>query len=201
MRKLILQMQTSLDMFICDQTGSTEGFVWNWEPDWKWDGQLQAEFIGLKQSIDCVLLSRKMAAEGFIDYWHSIAIDQANPASQFARAIDAANKVVFSKTAQVSAWPNTVFATAGLAETIHDLKRQAGKHIIAYGGAGFASALLGADLIDELILYVNPIAFGSGTSLFESAAGKNRFELMDARAYPCGMAVLKYKRPAAGMAD
>jgi len=196
MRKLILQMQTSLDMYACDQNGTTDGFVWNWEPDWKWDSQLQAEFIRLKQSVDCVLLSRKMADEGFIDYWHGIAADLANPASNFARAIDTAQKVVFSKTNRESIWPNTIIATESLAETIHALKRQNGKNIVAYGGVDFARALVNADLIDELILHVNPIAFGKGKGIFETAPDKIKFQLVDATSFSCGVAVLKYARTA-----
>jgi len=186
-------MQTSLDLFVCDETGSTEGFIWNWEPDWKWDIRLQREFIGLIQSVDCVLLSRKMADEGFIDYWHSIAAQDANPASTFARDIDLAEKVVFSRTRKKSSWPNATLASSDFVQTIVELKESKGKTIIAYGGVEFASELITSGLIDELVFYTNPIAFGRGKSIFENSKTKMRFQLLSATSYECGVVILKYK--------
>jgi len=193
MRKLILQMQTSLDLFVCDEKGSTEGFVWNWEPDWKWDQKLQEEFIRLKQSMDCVLLSRKMAAEGFIDYWHSIAAQEANPAARFATEIDRARKIIFSKSKRESSWPRADFATEDLATTIQKLKGQNGKEMIAYGGAGLAKELIRTGFVDELHLYVNPVVFGKGESIFQKIAEKLPVQLTEAKGFDCGVVVLKYR--------
>ena len=47
-------------------------------------------------------------------------------------------KVVFTKTLDKSAWDNTVTAKGDLVDEITHLKKQDGKHIIAYlGGATF----------------------------------------------------------------
>src|SRR5256884_6596034 len=42
------------------------------------------------------------------------------------------------------------------------LKEQRGKDIVVYGGATFVSALLEYYLIDELNIFVNPVAIGRG---------------------------------------
>jgi len=69
-------------------------------------------------------------------------------------------KVVFTKTLVISEWVNTILAKGDFANEITQLKKQAGKDIIAYGGASFVSALIQQELIDEFHLYINPTAFG-----------------------------------------
>jgi dihydrofolate reductase len=187
-------MQTSLDLFVCDQNGSTEGFIWNWESDWKWDKELQQEFIELTQSVDCVLLSRKMAEEGFVDYWHTIATQIGNPASIFAKETDSAMKLVFSRTKTESKWPNTILASFSLTETISRLKSVNGKNIIAYCGVEFASELVKTNLVDEFIFYMNPIVFGKGRSIFEKEEAKIEFGNTSAKSFPCGIAIIKYRK-------
>jgi len=194
MRKLILQIQTSLDMYVCDQIGSTEGFIWNWEPEWTWDDNLQREFIELKKSIDCILLSRKMATQGFIDHWHSIANQESNSESRFARLIDSAKKVIFSRNEGKSEWPNSDYVKGNLASTINQLKNQDGKNIIVYGGAEFANEVVKTGLLDELHLYVNPIVFGGGNNIFTGIPERTNLRLVDVTGYKCGVAVMKYKK-------
>ena len=63
--------------------------------------------------------------------------------------------------------------------------------MIAYGGAGFASSLINAGLIDEYHLFVNPTALGGGLPLFNTNNALN-LELVDARSFDCGMAVVTY---------
>ena len=43
-----------------------------------------------------------------------------------------------------------------------------GKDIIVYGGATFVSSLIENGLIDELNLFVNPVAIGEGMRVFGS---------------------------------
>jgi len=193
MRKLILQMQTSVDCLVCDGEGTTDGFVWNWGPEWTWDEALQGKFIELKKSIDCILLSRKMAEEGFIDYWHEIAVEDSLPASRFAASIDAAEKVVFSRSPRTASWPRTRMAGKTLTEEIRDLKARGGKNMIAYGGAEFAAALLRSGEVDEVKLFINPIAFGRGKNPFEGMTEAFRLRLARAEAFPCGVLVAKFE--------
>src|SRR5206468_3394310 len=76
-------------------------------------------------------------------------------------------KLVFSKTLAESAWQNTKLVKGDMAEQVNLLKAQVGKDILAYGGPTFASALITAGLVDELHLFVNPTAVGSGRSMFK----------------------------------
>lgn len=192
MRKLKLQVQVSVDGYIADANGKTDWMVWNWGPEWTWDTALRSYFIGLKDTVDCVLLSRKMAEEGFIAHWAKTAEDAGNPQYPFAKKIADAQKVVFSKTLTRSVWANTSMAGGDLSTEVNNLKKQDGKDIIVYGGATFASSLIEAGLIDEFHLFVNPAILGNGRSIFKSPVDKPALSLMSAKSYDCGVAVLVY---------
>ncbi|MEI9810698.1 MAG: dihydrofolate reductase family protein [Bacteroidota bacterium] len=87
---------------------------------------------------------------------------------EFAQRIVAAKKFIFTKTLAQSEWENTELIKGNLADEIRKLKNQEGKDIIVYGGSSFVSALIKEGLIDELHLFVNPVALGSGDSVFSS---------------------------------
>src|SRR5882672_491385 len=104
MKKLKLQVQISIDGCISPHN-SQDWLVWGWGNEWTWDGALQVYFNQLTSSISCVLLSRKMAQEGFIDHWTAMGRETGNPQSIFAKVITESDKVVFSKTLEASIWP------------------------------------------------------------------------------------------------
>jgi dihydrofolate reductase len=64
MRKLKLQVQISVDGFIELPNGEMDWLVWNW------DDKLKAYINELTNSVDTILLGRKMT-EGFVSHWSS----------------------------------------------------------------------------------------------------------------------------------
>jgi dihydrofolate reductase len=192
MKKLKLQVQLSLDGYMADAQGNSDWMVWNWGPLWTWDEALRQHFIDLTAIIDTVLLSRKMAEEGFINHWARVAADTTGPQHLFARSIAQARKVVFTKTLHEAVWENTHLAKGNLIEEVNKLKKEPGKDMIVYGGASFAASLIEARLIDEYHLFINPVALGNGLSLFNNPAHKFKLTLTDARSFDCGVTVLTY---------
>src|SRR5215813_9387659 len=55
------------------------------------------------------------------------------------------------------------------------------------------SALIGEKLIDELNLFVNPVALGNGVPIFQQIEGVRQLRLMNSPVYPCGIALLQYE--------
>ncbi|MCW3110902.1 MAG: deaminase, partial [Segetibacter sp.] len=198
MRKLKLEVQISIDGYIAETDGKTDWMVWNWGPVWKWDGELQKYHTDLTKSVDCVLLSRQMAEEGFIDHWARAAQNPKDPQSTFAKHITDTRKIVFTKTLDKTkpipgGWDNTDIAKSDLAREIHKLKQQKGKDIIVYGGATFVSSLIKAELIDEFHLLVNPVAVGSGLTIFNTLDRKQNMVLVKSKSFACGIVLLHYK--------
>ncbi|MGO4333881.1 dihydrofolate reductase family protein [Labrys sp. KB_33_2] len=194
MRKLKLEMQISADGFSSSQDGINDWMVWNWAPDWGWDEELRRYHHDLNFSSDCILLSRVMAEEGFHQHWQTVAEDSASLQSSFAKAIGDMRKVVFSRTLTETRWANTEIARSGLSEEVTRLKQEPGKDIIVYGGPILVSSLAEAGLIDEFHFIVNPALLGSGKAVLGELRKTTRLRLIDARPFPCGVAVLHYAK-------
>lgn len=56
-------------------------------------------------------------------------------------------------------------------------------------GTTFVSSLIGSGLIDELNLFVNPVAIGKGMRIFEA---RRPLKMTSSTAYPCGIVVNTY---------
>jgi dihydrofolate reductase len=75
-------------------------------------------------------------------------------------------------------------------EEIANLKKQNGKDIIVYGGAGFVSSLIKEGLIDEYHLFIHPTAIGDGMTIFKSLGRTQKFSVIQSRFYSNGVTVL-----------
>lgn len=191
MRKLILQMQMSVDGFVGADSVS-DWQVWNWGDDNRWDEALKLDFNAHVRSIDTILLSRKMAEEGYLSHWGNAAKKYPqDPFYAFAQRIVDVQKVVPSDRLETSRWERTVVTSGDLPREVGALKAEEGSNIAVFGGAGFASALIAAELVDEFQFYVNPAALGGGTRIFDQA-GFRKLRLLGSKAYECGIVVNRY---------
>ena len=193
MRKLILQMQMSVDGYVSPANGNLDWQLWGWGERWGWDDRLKQDFNAVFEGIDTILLSRPIAEEGYLDHWGRAAKNfPANPHYAFAQRIVEARKVVLTGKLASSRWERTVVARGGMAEEVNALKREPGKDIISIGGVGFASALVAAGLVDEVQFSVNPTAVGAGRSVFHDQRKGHRLRLLRSTAYESGMVVNRY---------
>ena len=64
--------------------------------------------------------------------------------------------------------------------------------ILTYGGAGFASALIKAGLVDDYHLFINPTAIGDGMPIFKMLDSKLGLKLVNAHAFEVGIVALNY---------
>ena len=191
MKKLILQMQISVDGFVgADENRRWQ--LWEWGDESDWDDELKRDFNAVFQTVDTILLSRKMAEEGYLDHWGNAA--RKFPQDRFyafARRIVAADKVVLSDRLKASRWERTTVASGDLPREVDALKASEGGNIAVFGGVGFASALIAAGLVDEFQLFINPAVLGAGLRIFDQG-GFARLKLTGSQAYACGMVVNRY---------
>lgn len=193
MRNLILQTQVSVDGYVGRAGDGPDWQVWNWGPESPWDDPLKARFNAVFRDIDTILLSRKILEGGYLDHWSQFARDYSdNRDFAFAKRIVDARKVVFSKTLQKTKWAGTGLARRPLVEEVDILKAESGRDLIAFGGAGFASALIANDLVDEYQFYVNPVALREGLSIFKERGSDSNLKLREVESYACGIVVVRY---------
>ena len=191
MKKLILQMQMSVDGFV----GANDDHrwqLWEWGDDSAWDDELKRDFNAGFARIDTILLSRKMAEEGYLTHWGNAARKYPkDPFYAFAQRIVEAEKIVASDKLETSHWERTRVVGGDLPREVNALKQGEGGDIAVFGGAGFASALIAAGLVDELQLFINPAALGDGEKIFDRS-GFRQLRLLGSKAYACGMVVNRY---------
>jgi len=190
-RKLKLQVQITVDGFVAGPNG---------EQDWmnmNWDSKIMNYINELTDSVDTILLGRKMT-DGFVSYWTSVKPD--SPEYPFARKMVDKPKYVFTKTLQKSNWENTKIVKGNLVEEINALKNKSGKDpagdeagIIVYGGATFVSSLIKNNLIDEYHLFINPSAIGKGISIFKEINKNFNLKLVKSIAFECGIVMNLYE--------
>ena len=183
LRKLKLLVQMSIDGYIAGPNSEMDWMVWNW------DDKLKEYVNKLTDSVDSILLGRKMA-EGFISHWSDVMTKPDDPDYVFAKKMIEIPKVVFTKTLNKSEWVNTDIARGDLTDEINKLKSQNGKDIIVYGGASFDSSLINAGLIDEFYLFVNPAAIGNGMSIFKELNKVQKFTMVESIPFDCGIVLL-----------
>ena len=73
---------------------------------------------------------------------------------------------------------------------VRRLKEQPGKTIWLVGGGQINTLMLNAGLIDEIILFIQPIVLGSGLPLFAGEGATTSFKLQSSKADPSGMVQL-----------
>jgi dihydrofolate reductase len=182
MRKLKLQMQVTVDGYVAGPEGQLDWMTFDMDPG------LIAFINHLTDTSDTILLGRKMTA-GFVKYWEHAATQKDSPEYDFAQKMVGLPKVVFSRTVKHVEGKNVRVENGDLGGALKQLKSQPGKDIIVYGGATFVSSLIQHGLIDEMNLFVNPVAIGSGMQVFK---GKTPLKLAASTAYPSGIVVNSY---------
>jgi dihydrofolate reductase len=100
-------------------------------------------------------------------------------------------KVVFSSTVTDVEW-NARLSSRPAQEEIPELKREPGKDVVAFGGAGFARSLAEHRLIDEYRINVHPVALGAGLPLFHGLTEPLRLELVSSTVYADGVVTQTY---------
>ena len=192
MRRVILFMVTSLDGFVSGPAGELD-----WENrDPEVGGLLIPELL---ETTDTLILGRVLF-EGFAKFWPAVARDPATPAeiAVFARWVDTAAKVVFSRTLDAVTWTNSRLVRAdgdpAIRAAIGALKEEPGGDIVLFGGVRFAQTCVRLGLVDEFRFKQQAIALGAGKPLFGEIAERKALRLLRTKEFKCGV-VAQYFEP------
>jgi dihydrofolate reductase len=97
----------------------------------------------------------------------------------FTGVMNAARKVVFSRTLKRAEWANTT-------EEIDKLRQGGDGHIVVWGGVGLWRSLMRLDLIDEFRFDLHPYVAGEGTRLFDGFPTSYRLDLVSSTEFSNG---------------
>jgi dihydrofolate reductase len=150
-------------------------------------GGMYAELAG--QS-DALLQGRRT-------YQVSAAAWPSRSGDPFTDWINRVQKYVVSNTLteKDATWnPTTVIRGDDLIRTVTELRAKPGGYIYVYGSATMVRALLAADLVDELLLTIEPIILGGGKTIFAHNGKAIPFTLESTVKASTGAQVCRYVR-------
>jgi dihydrofolate reductase len=122
------------------------------------------------------------------------SMTRTSPAHPFAPILNAARKVVFSRTLRTADWAGTTIAAGDTTEEINKLRRGGDGHIIVWGGVTLFRSLMGLDLIDDLHVSMFPYVTGQGTRLFDGLPSSYQLDLISSVPSPSGIIELRFRR-------
>lgn len=177
MGRLIYAAITSLDGFISDEDGSF---------DWAFPGDEVHAFINeLERPIGTYLYGRRMYET--MSFWET-ATDlegQSGPMVEYADIWRAADKVVYSRTLDAVSTARTSLEQSFRPAEVARLKSAVDADL-SIGGPEIASHALAAGLVDEMHVFVAPVAVGSGSHYLPGAPHLD-LELRSVRGFDNGM--------------
>ena len=115
----------------------------------------------------------------------------------FSEWINRVQKYVVSDTLTEKdiTWnPTTIIRGDDLAKTVSDLRARPGGYIYVYGSPTMVRSLLAADLVDELLLTIEPIILGGGKTIFADNGRAIPFTLESTVKASTGAQVCRYVR-------
>ncbi len=184
MRKLVMRIfDYSLDGVIAEEGTEFFQFCRDLPDD---DAQL-AQTRRLYEEADLHIMGRH-AYEGMAQYF------PAADDHPYAEIMNAARKVVFSRTLTTADWANSTIADGDMADEINSLKRAGTGDIIASGGMGLWQSVIRLDLADEYRITVFPYVAGTGRRLFDDLAKSRQLGLASTTPFANGTIELQYRR-------
>jgi dihydrofolate reductase len=163
-----------------------------WTMDYGFPDDLAAAIGGLTASSSGILLGRA-TFEMFAPAWSTRTVED-DPGAPFFN--DTRKYVVSSTLGNAEAvWSNSTVVGYS-ADGLRALKAQEAGDLYVSGSVTLVRALLADRLVDELHLYVYPIAVGTGIRLFPDGAPRTPLALLGAESLSNGVVHLIYGPPA-----
>jgi dihydrofolate reductase len=183
MRTVIYSMSVSLDGFIAGPDGDI-GFTNPDKEQFRFHVQ-QTPDIGVE------VMGRRLYEAMLV--WETAETWADADGLEFARIWNAIPKVVFSTTLE-RVEGNARLAGTDVVSEVARLREEPGEGVVSVGGAGLASALIKANLIDEYRLFVDPVVLGGGTPYFPPLDAAIELELLETRTFGSRVVYLRYRR-------
>jgi dihydrofolate reductase len=181
--RIVYDMSVSLDGRVASPDGSLEWVAV--------DDETHRLFNDEARAMSAFLLGRR-TYELLQAFWPTADQDPSAPAviADFARIWREMPKYVFSRTLQHADATTTLIGDVKR-DDVERLKSDA-RGDLSVGGPTLASALLRMGLVDELVMYVNPVVVGGGTAYFPELERPLKLNLVSAGALASGVVRLAY---------
>lgn len=179
MARLIMWNLVSLDGFYA---GPGDDIGWHMD---YWSSDMEALSNQQLEGMGALLFGRR-TYEMMARYWPT-----SEPGA-IADHMNAARKVVFSRTLDSVTWTNSTLYRDNPAERVAELKRTAEQDIYLFGSGNLAASLLPNGLFDELRIGIAPFLMGGGLRLFPAMEARKQFRLLEATTWANGVIFTRF---------
>ncbi len=183
MPKLIYASNMSLDGCTEDERGA-----FDWAPP---DDDVFAFITELMRSAGTYLYGRRMYETMAVWETDVTLAARSDLTAHYAKAWQAADKVVFSSSLAAPSTANTRLERRFDRSAVHELKAAATRDLLV-GGPSLAAQALMAGLVDELHLFVWPVVLGGRKPALPTDMRAD-LELLDEHRFSNGVLQLRYR--------
>lgn len=159
----------------------------SWTFEFGFDPKMGEAIGAIMGSSKGILLGRR-TFEMFAPAWSARTAEE-DPGAPF---MNESPKYVVSGSLQTADWNNSTILGPYRADTVRDLKDRTDGAIYVSGSGTLVRAMLADGLVDELHLFVYPVARGVGQRLFAENGPGSKFTLAGSEAYSNGVLHLAY---------
>jgi dihydrofolate reductase len=160
----------------------------SWTFDYPFDPKMGQAIGGIMGASKAILLGRT-TYEQFAPAWSGRTAEE-DPGAPF---MNESPKYVVSSTLASADWNNSTILGPYGPDAIRSLKEQVDGNIYVSGSGTLVRAMLADGLVDELHLFVFPLALGSGAKLFADGGSVTKLTLAGTDAYDSGVVHLAYR--------
>ena len=158
-----------------------------WTVEYPFDPKMGEAIGAIVRTSKGILLGRR-TYEMFAPAWSARTVED-DPGAPF---FNETRKYVVSSTLQSADWNNSEILGPYGAEAIGDLKERVDGTLYVSGSATLVRAMLADGLVDQLHLFVFPVALGAGLRLFPEGGDLVKLALNGAETYDSGVVHLTY---------
>jgi dihydrofolate reductase len=159
-----------------------------WTMDYPFDPRMGEAIAAIMGASEALLLGRR-TFEMFAPAWSGRSAED-DPGAPF---MNDSPKYVVSSTLENAEWNNSTIIGPYNAETIRELKGRLDGDLYVSGSGTLVRAMLADGLVDELHLFVFPVALGAGQRLFDDGGPVTKFDLLGTDVYEAGVLHLAYR--------
>lgn len=184
MRKLVSFTHLSLDGYACGPAGELE---WaNVEPEIAGDVDARLKEVG-------AAVYGRVVYGMMLGYWPTVSSNpESTPHDRSHMAwVEAIPKLLVSRSLERADWNNTTLIRGNVADAIREQKAQPGGSLMVFGSPRLVHLLARLGLVDEYLIYLNPVVLGGGTPLFEAGQAM-KLNLVESKPFQAGVVALRY---------
>jgi len=149
---------------------------------------VMAKAVGESMGNTGALLLGRRTYEDFYQVWPKRT---DNP---FTPVLNNSLKYVASRTLKEPLpWMNSKLLAGNAEDSVARLRKEPGKDIVILGSGLLVQSLLRRNLVDELMLTINPLVLGTGRRLFAEGGPSATLRLVDSKTTSTGVVIARYQ--------